>query len=505
MRKLSLLLALALVAALLTPAALAATSGKCGANITWNLNTSTKKLTINGSGRMYDYSLNSYPPWYTASSYGENITAVEITGNISYIGNYAFYDLSSVPYIALPDSVVEIGKSAFYWCTSLTGIEIPSKVQVIGDDAFSYCSKATTLTLPDSLTTIGNYAFYRCSGVTSLTLPKDLTTFNEAFMDCRGLTSLTLPDGLTTISYAAFYGCKSLTSLALPDSLTDIGAYAFSDCDGLTEVTIPASVTSYGRSAFTGKALEAIYVDAGSGALSSRGGILFNKEGTVLMQYPSGRPDKSYALPVNVQLYDSAFSSCSALTHVDLPGTLTTISNYAFSRCSALTELVIPEGVTALGEKAFYYSGIQRLILPESVTSIDASIVDDCPEDLTLCVVVGSKAHTWAVEKNKNYEIVFPRFPDELTLPEDLTLIEEEAFEGIDATAVRVPAGVTEIRMRAFANCPNLRHVYLPGVKKLEAKAFEGCGALYLYGPEGSVAETYAERNSGVEFIPLNP
>ena len=41
----------------------------------------------------------------------------------------------------------------------------------------------------------------------------------------------------------------------------------------------------------------------------------------------------------------------------------------------------------------------------------------------------------------------------ELSLPAALTVIEEHAFEGIAATCVTIPSGVTEIGDYAFANC----------------------------------------------------
>ena len=41
----------------------AATSGKCGDNLTWVLD-SYGTLTISGTGPMWDYSSYSYTPWY---------------------------------------------------------------------------------------------------------------------------------------------------------------------------------------------------------------------------------------------------------------------------------------------------------------------------------------------------------------------------------------------------------------------------------------------------------
>ena len=61
-----------------------------------------------------------------------------------------------------------------------------------------------------------------------------------------------------------------------------------------------------------------------------------------------------------------------------------------------------------------------------------------------------------------------------LTLPGDLAVIEEEAFAGVSAQMIVVPEGVTEIRARAFADCPNLIAVILPDGVSVDDSAFEG-------------------------------
>ncbi|MBO4977632.1 MAG: leucine-rich repeat protein [Muribaculaceae bacterium] len=43
-----------------------------------------------------------------------------------------------------------------------------------------------------------------------------------------------------------------------------------------------------------------------------------------------------------------AFNSCSILTAVTFPSTLTSIGSYAFQWCSKLTSISIPDGVTVI-------------------------------------------------------------------------------------------------------------------------------------------------------------
>ena len=67
----------------------------------------------------------------------------------------------------------------------------------------------------------------------------------------------------------------------------------------------------------------------------------------------------------------SAFESCSGLTSVTIPNSVTSIGDQAFYGCSSLTSITIPNSVTSIGIWAFCYcSGLTSITIPESVTSI---------------------------------------------------------------------------------------------------------------------------------------
>ena len=80
------------------------------------------------------------------------------------------------------------------------------------------------------------------------------------------------------------------------------------------------------------------------------------------------------------------------------------------------------------------------------------------------------------------------------TVPAAMTVIEENAFEGIGATAIIVPKSCTEIKAEAFKNCLKLRKIRLPKDCEIDDTAFDGCN-LVIYAPTGGTTQTWAEEN----------
>lgn len=133
-------------------------SGQCGENLYWSY--ANHKLSISGTGDMYDYSIWNYlTPW---ALFRDTIETVTLEQGITYIGNAAFYGVRQLTDIELPNSLTSIGMAAFAYCSELTKVEIPNGVTSIGIQAFTNCSKLGSASLPSTLTTIGERAFEEC-------------------------------------------------------------------------------------------------------------------------------------------------------------------------------------------------------------------------------------------------------------------------------------------------------------------------------------------------------
>ena len=155
-----------------------AETGRCGVNLTWELDDSV--LTITGTGPMDNYIWfdSQLSPWYPSC---QSIKKVVIDPAVTSIGDYAFYRCSNLTSIIIPNSITSIRDGVFQSCTSLSSITLPNTITSIGSEAFKYCGSLTSITLPSTVTSIGPGAFMH-SGLTSfsnLSSPQsiDINTF----------------------------------------------------------------------------------------------------------------------------------------------------------------------------------------------------------------------------------------------------------------------------------------------------------------------------------------
>lgn len=276
-----------------------ATSGTCGDNLTWTLDTATETLTISGTGAMENYTYDNPAPW---NSQRQNIQNAVISTGVTSIGDYAF-SFCNLTNVTIPDSVTSIGNSAFYDC-NFTSITLPEGLTAIADNMFENCGSLTSIAIPDGVTSIGDSAFRWCLDLTSVTIPDSVTFIGDnAFGLCTSLTSVTIPDGVPSIGPETFMGNLSLTSVIIPDSVTSIGESAFKACPELS-LTIPKSVTTIREGAFSPTKLVAGNIFNGDAIAPPKGPI-----------YYGGSPDD--LTRICVPSFDDVFNELLA-TYPDL-------------------------------------------------------------------------------------------------------------------------------------------------------------------------------------------
>ena len=129
---------------------------------------------------------------------------------------------------------------------------IPDSVTSVGDYAFYNCSSLASVTIPDSVTSIREYTFYGCSSLASVTIPNSVSSIGDyAFESCSSLASVTIPDSVTSIGKRAFYNCSSLKSVTIPNSVTSIGSCAFSGYNKLKDVAFGGTKEEWEATGYT--------------------------------------------------------------------------------------------------------------------------------------------------------------------------------------------------------------------------------------------------------------
>ena len=452
-----------------------------GGNAFYNV-TNVEEVVLTGEGEMPDYSSTySYTPWYQSrdkiqkitiedgiTSIGNyafanctGLTEITIPSGVTSIGNYAFNGCTGITSITIPESVTSIGSSAFRGCIGLTEIEIPSSVTSIAGEVFYGCIGLTEIEIPSSVTSIGSSAFRGCIGLTEIEIPNSVTIIGgNAFYQCTGLTSIEIPSSVTSIAGEVFYGCIGLTEIEIPSSVTSIGSSAFYNCTGLTSIEIPNSVTSIGSSAFyncTG--LRKITMPGKIAITQYMFSNVTNVEEVMLIGEGAipNYTSSSYR-------YTPWYESREKIQSITIGEGITRIGKYAFSGCTALKKITMP-GTATIEQNAFSgVTNVEEVILTGegAIPDYRGSAYQYTPwylsRDKIQSITIGDK-----ITKIGNYAFVYCTGLTSIEIPDSVTSIGSSAFSGCTGITKLTMPGTATLGSSAFYNVTNVEEVIITG------------------------------------------
>ncbi|MBO6117079.1 MAG: leucine-rich repeat protein [Bacteroidales bacterium] len=167
------------------------------------------------------------------------------------------------------------------------------------------------------------------------------------------------------IANNAFYYNTQLEYVKLPETLHTIGSNAFTACFNLIDtVTLPLNLRYIGHHAFCASGVSCVKI------LSEQLQPV-NKQDSI--EYFFNCPNLTSVVINNSakQLCERLFEDASsALECVYFPDTLEVIPAGFLAHTYSLKEVVFPKSLHTIGTGAFYASGIEKLVLPESVEQI---------------------------------------------------------------------------------------------------------------------------------------
>ncbi|MBE5772694.1 MAG: hypothetical protein E7337_02020 [Clostridiales bacterium] len=155
------------------------------------------------------------------------------------------------------------------------------------------------------------------------------------------------------------------------------------------------------------------------------------------------------SLFVCIALLTGMTASCLGETQgsAQLPASLKEIRTEAFLNDPAIEKVVVPEGTEKIGSRAFAGSGLKEIELPDTITYIADDAFEGC-DDLVVNVPWGSYAHKWASFRDVECVVIEPEMSDPGTpvsvfAVESLSVSDETDEEGAPATFVK--ASVTAV------------------------------------------------------------
>lgn len=418
--------------------------------------------------------------------YKTKLETITIPKNVTKIPTDCFYQCENLIRAMFPNTLTTIDARAFRGCSNLVNIDIPTSLETIGIGAFGDCKNlklTNQFRFPDSMKELGEAAFENCTqlGINQLIFPGNMENVNiGGFKNCdvthviveegakkvtltsnKYLKSITLPKTvselvgfldakelenfvidedapLTEIGDYTFYKCTKLKSFTCPKSVTKIGRIAFSECSALETVKLPEGITSIGDRAFE-------YCSSMVNLNIPKGVKTIGTKAFLRCSSWTGEVD----LPQITVLPQQVFHHCRNLKRLTFATGITSIGEEALANCGGLGALTFDEGLTSIGQKAFYWSSITELHLPESLKSLSYWMCYNC-ENL-----------------------------QKVTLPNSLTEIAEGAFKSCKKlTEINIPTALTTIRETAFDGCAMPKELNLSNVTTIEGYAFRNCTQL---------------------------
>lgn len=386
------------------------------------------------------YDENSSNPYRLAYGWNENGEEVGVVVNTwNEIVLHAYPQGRSDSEFITPAGIEVIGMNAFRDAYALDRVNLTEgdSVRRIENEAFAYCVNLERLMISTNLEHIEHAPFQGCDNFTTFDIPYGSNYF---FMHEDG--TLRTDDG-GTIAVIPLGNIPEDGVLRISDDVHDIRAGAAASSGRLTELIIPASVRN---------------------------------------------------------IYDCAFEDCWNLRKVTIEGTLDYLHLNTFKWCQNL-EIIVYHGDTL---NIHYYRGDDEYIKVERDENGDVIWNDDGSANRIkfdiICLNPECEVNLFIVD-NYDYENGEREYLDaydneffnlyvgatyfetyhayngihlakaynvgsEVVIPEDVMVIDDEAFAGIEGIeSVVFPKNLREIRSKAFAGCGEFEVITTGGVQ----------------------------------------
>lgn len=434
--------------------------------------------------------------------------SVNLPNGIETIGDCAFLKCT-LKEINLPESLTEIGSSAFRM-SNISSVTIPKSITSINSLTFAH-TPLTSVTLSANLRSIDDGAFYNTE-LTGIALNEGLEEIGSEAFSGTSLTNCIVPHTVLSIGANAFDWVNYLTLgsgiTSIPEKISEYGVEVLemmssnppvldSDRLGFTPriVIVPEGADEkytgnnrwkdYNIAARNGRRASVYITEPGTLATECRiqtgylpaqitnlivEGTLNDDDFAVMRSNMTSCYTIDLSKLKNISLPSGALKEKGILLQLTLPEKLEEIGASAFEGCNVMHLTSLPSYLKKIGAKAFYNcsSMDNDLIFPSTLNNIGEQAFWGCyglkGVDFSACPDATFGSYTFYYNKNLTNAI----------LPAGLKNIPRDAFAMSALREVTIPEGITEIEEEAFYRTSQLKNVVFPqSLKSIGQKAFE--------------------------------
>ena len=327
----------------------------------------------------------------------KSITQIDIPFGITKVGNYVFYNCTSLTHVTIPDTANSIDSLAFQGCTALEEVIFHGTPNSIASSAFSGDTSITDIYVPWTSGDVANapwgatnatihynaleicygqrigesnaYWYISDNNILYITgtgaIPSSAGGSSSPWYSYKNSINKIIIGNKITSTPSHLFQNYTATEIIIGAAVTALNAYPFYNTN-ITTLNIPASVTSMnGPPALKSLLLTSYTVDSGNQYFSASSGILYDKNLTTLIACPSNKSIYGYTItPTVTQVGIYAFyknshlttlhfnnvtkfgqyvcADCPQLTKVYFKVRPTSISNLTLSGCTELTDIYVP-------------------------------------------------------------------------------------------------------------------------------------------------------------------
>lgn len=421
----------------------------------------------------------------------ETLEYIHLSSYLEEIPGYAFSNCKNLKNITIPYSVDSIDAKAFENCVSLSDVTIPASVKYIDSTAFDGCRKLNIIA--DKGT--AGYEFYQ----EYLSRSKAEETEKEDIIVPGTSYDASKEDGIASNDASIKNAANDPSNV---DYMPSSDPLATQDDDSVKAKTLvvggnailfmdSAEAVVYGGKQENTNTFESNFASNNTQIVKPQDESVRTPSQIVYEQTKGGYLPK-YAVLEN-KIATQGFYADDTLSSYTIPNGVETIGDFAFAR-SSLETVVIPDGVTSIGFGAFYHcDNLSQVSIPSSVQTIEDYAFMNTPYLNSFLesgdspyLVVGD--NILLAYKGSGSEVIIPEgikqiapgcFSNHseiksLRLPDSLQIVGEDAFNGCsNLRNVSGGSNVTEIRDRAFMNCPLDNFVLPASIEKIGLRAID--------------------------------